>query len=208
MKKRVRFTPEQKAQMKTKALAMLEAGQTQQAIAKALKTTVTTLRVLIKDAEYPGKRKAAGAKGKKPAKTAAPKVSLTKKAVVRFTPEQKAKMKTKALAMLEAGNSQKKIAKTLKTTVTTLRTLIKGEDYRRQNKGGSAKAKKPGKTMASKAVPARGSQGPVAQLSAKHARLQAIEQQIVKLLREQAALKKEMKSIYEKVGKVIFKESE
>lgn len=208
MKKRVRFTQEQKAQMKTKALSMLEAGQTQQTIAKALKTTVTTLRVLIKDAEYPGKRKAAGAKGKKPAKTAAPKVSLMKKTVVRFTPEQKAKMKTKALAMLEAGNTQKKIAKTLKTTVTTLRKLIKGEDYRRQNKGDSAKAKKPGKIIVSKALAVRSSHGPVAQLSEKHVRLQAIEQQIAGLAREQAALKKEMRSIYEKVGKVIFKESE
>ena len=138
---------------------------------------------------------------------------------VRFTPEQKANMKVKALGLLEAGQSQQKVAKALGTTVTTLRVLIKGENYRRQNNAAPRKSAKVAKkvtkvaapkavvvkSVAAKVVAETSFSGPVAQLAQKHARLEAITLQLVDLTKEQASLRKEMKTIYEAVGKLILK---
>lgn len=125
---------------------------------------------------------------------------------VRFTPEQKEKMKTRTIAMLRAGHSQQHAARTLGTTVTTIRKLIQGMEYPGQRRVGAKKSRKLGRGRAGKSAGAL--HGPVAQLAEKHARLETIERQIAELLGEQAALKKAMRAIYERVGKTIFKSGE
>lgn len=125
---------------------------------------------------------------------------------VRFTPEQKEKMKTRTIAMLKAGHSQQHAARTLGTTVTTIRKLIQGLEYPGQRRASAKQSKKLGKGRAGKRTGAL--HGPVAQLAEKHARLEAIERQIAELAGERAALKKAMRAIYERVGKAIFKSGE
>ena len=47
MKSRIRYTQEEKAVMKQKALALLEQGKSQKSVAKALRTTVSTLHAVL-----------------------------------------------------------------------------------------------------------------------------------------------------------------
>lgn len=52
-------------------------------------------------------------------------------------------MKRRALELLSEGKSQKDVAAKLSTTVTTLRSIIEGEDYPGQRKGASGKTEGP-----------------------------------------------------------------
>ncbi len=139
-----------------------------------------------------------------------------KKAAIRFTPEQKAKMKKKALAMLEAGQTQQEIAKALKTTVTTLRALIKGENYPRQNRSAAGKAPKavvvkvvPVQVESATAKPqvslGKSIQNPMTMLAEKYGRLEELSKRIASVKEEQTQVKAEMKSAYEAIGKLILK---
>lgn len=117
---------------------------------------------------------------------------------VHYTPEQKEKMKKRALELLNGGKTQKDVAAEVGTTVTTLRTVIEGEEYPGQRKGGPRKAKGP--------LAGLQADNPVVQLAVKQQRLAEIDKEIEALAKEKESLQKEMKAIYDKVGKQIFGE--
>ena len=108
MPTRIRYTPEQREEMKSKALAMLKGGSTKQAAAAELKITYKTLMRVLGDA------------GK------APKKKATRAGRVRYTPEQKQRLQDRALAMIEGGISKKAIAKELGIAYRTLMRLLEG----------------------------------------------------------------------------------
>jgi len=59
MKKRIRYTQEEKEAMKQRALELLGQGKSQKAVAKALGTTVSTLHAALAGQAYPGQRRKA-----------------------------------------------------------------------------------------------------------------------------------------------------
>lgn len=113
---------------------------------------------------------------------------------IRYTPEQKKKMKQKALNLLSQGKSQKAVAAELGTTITTLNTLFKGETYPGQRRKSSKVKGKLGLD----------SSNPVTQLAAKCRRLEDIGRAKQALEAEEQQLKEEMKALYDALGQTIF----
>ena len=117
------------------------------------------------------------------------------KSRIRYTQEEKAVMKQKALALVEQGKSQKSVAKALRTTVSTLHAVLDGETYPGRRKKGSVPA-----VALSNFDP----DSPVLQLAAKRQRLLDIAALREDLDKEEHRLKEEMKSLYEKLGRELF----
>ena len=114
---------------------------------------------------------------------------------IRYTPEQKEKMKKQALELLGQGKKQTDVAEVLGTTITTLHALLEGETYPGQRS--RATAVSPG---LSKLDPSN----PVLQMAAKRQRLTDILITKAALDEEEQQLREEMKSLYETLGKEIF----
>jgi transcriptional regulator with XRE-family HTH domain len=111
----------------------------------------------------------------------------------RYTPAQKEQMRKKALDMQAKGMTQKDIADKLGVAVATLSKLIQGTDgSRRRGRRGTA-------------VSGLSASNPVLQLAQKQERLNAIDQEIAGLEQEKQDLQESMKSLYDQVGKDIFK---
>jgi len=117
------------------------------------------------------------------------------KSRIRYTQEEKAVMKQKALALLEQGKSQKFVAKELRTTVSTLHAVLDGETYPGRRKKTAVPAV---------ALPNLDPESPVLQLAAKRQRLLDIAAMREDLDKEEHRLKEEMKSLYDRLGREIF----
>ena len=121
---------------------------------------------------------------------------------VRFSPEQKQKMKVRALQLLKEGKTQHQVAADLKTTVTTVRAILKDVNYPGRLKPRKAAAAKPAKA-AKAAKPAKAAASSASKgnllidLAGKQQRMEQLE-------KEQAALQAEMKAVYIKLGEQLF----
>jgi predicted transcriptional regulator len=114
---------------------------------------------------------------------------MPKRQGTRYTPQQKEKMRQKALDMRARGVSQKAIAEELGVAVATLTKLLKGEVSGGKTGGGA------------RAVP---NDSPVMQMESKRRRLQEIAAQMQALSEEEEQLRNEMRELYEKLGTEIF----
>ena len=112
-----------------------------------------------------------------------------------YTPERRRKIKEGALPLLRQGMTQKDVARKFKTTVSTLRSIIKDESYPGQRKGKQTKHSNP--------LSALSMDNPVVQLALKQQRLQEIEKEQKALAEEVITLKKDMKALHAQVGKTI-----
>ena len=100
------------------------------------------------------------------------------------------------------SKTQKDTTASLGTTVTTLRSLVEGEDYPGKRGMGDG-AKKPASPLAG-----LDDGNPVVQLAVKQQRLQAIDSEMAALEREKTTLQAEMKSLYDSVDQQIFGEKQ
>jgi transposase-like protein len=111
---------------------------------------------------------------------------------VRYTPQEKAQMREKALKMKAEGSSQKAIAEELGVAIPTARELLGGGTKRSQ-----AGAKRGGDAALPKSHPA-------ILMAEKQARLEAIDKEIAGLEQERDQIDEDLKTLYEELGKEIL----
>jgi len=111
---------------------------------------------------------------------------------IRYTDEQKAKMRELALKLKGEGKSQNAIAKAVGVTIPTLKKLIGAAAKPREKTQAAVRAGR--RRVAPKQA------HPAFLLAEKQARLEEIEQETTSLAKEAAALKQEIRALYKALG--------
>lgn len=115
---------------------------------------------------------------------------------IRYTPEQKAKMREEAWLLKAQGKSQKECAERLGVTIPTFKALL--------DEGGASGMGRRGRPRGGMAISGLSESHPAIQLALKKQRLAEIDQKIAALNGEKERVEEELRTLYKALGEEVF----